>query len=1042
MPAKKLSEYQSKWLWNYFNEIPAEFDYLSKDKQVLLPTLNDNLVVKLDDGSKRRMKRGLVKLNKSRNDVISWVNTKLNNKEHNDASFFVEKMQTGVQSSEDSEELYIMIRHFETIDTIFINEVGGISQHNPLENAHELMCSVNKPVSKENIRFSTSFVDTFGSKSYYNVFVTFICTLLRFFRAYHFTFLEVNPLLRREKQFIPLDFACLMDDTATYLLNQNEKNVIEMNYLKDTSYPIEEFIHTLDQKTGGSLKFKLLNPRGNIWTLIAGGGASVVYTDAICNLGYAYSLANYGEYSGNPPKELVYEYVNAIFNEMKQVDGSKILFIGGGIANFTDIKKTFSGIIQAMEEHIEMLQNTTIYVRRGGPNYKQGLELFKTLADTHNLTCHIHGPECEITQIVSDALENNITTDVTIPKNDFQNMMDDTLYKLSATQQFTFDFSSSDSFFIYSYQPVAIQRMIDFDYVCGKENPSISAIIDPRKKKDSFESFLWGSDTILIPLYNKLDYAITKHYTTYHVVNFASFRSAYQSTIDIMKYPTIKSISIIAEGIPEQYARKLIFYSKQTKTCILGPSTVGGIKPGLFRIGNTGGSVENINYCNLHKQGGTVAFVTRSGGLLNELCNIVNKTCDGVYQGMSIGGDRYPCSNFIDYVTMYQEDPNVSMIILLGEVGGMQEIYVANAVKSGQITKPVVGWCMGTAANYFTDNIQFGHAGASAHDNLETASFKNYFMEKCGIHVPSSFELLSTTIKNVFETLEKTEKYKTIRSKLQEEIQMANVTQRTLPDERTKIQMFSSISNEMGSELMYNNNPISSIVREKHSIGKTLGHLWLKTDIPDWMAGYLELILTITADHGAMVSGAHNTIIASRAGKDLVSSLCSGLLTIGDYFGGAINNAGRLFFHAQQSELPQDFVSRMNREKQLISGIGHKIKTKQNPDKRVELLLDYVKKHFPSYIFVKYGLAVEQITLQKRNNLILNVDGFIACSLLDCFNAIGYTKEDVSSIIENGLLNGFFVLGRTIGFIGHYYDQKRLKQGLYRVPSKDVKYIE
>ena len=85
---------------------------------------------------------------------------------------------------------------------------------------------------------------------------------------------------------------------------------------------------------------------------------------------------------------------------------------------------------------------------------------------------------------------------------------------------------------------------------------------------------------------------------------------------------------------------------------------------------------------------------------------------------------------------------------------------------------------------------------------------------------------------------------------------------------------------------------------------------------------------------------------------------------------------------------------------------------------------------------------MEQITLQKRNNLILNVDGFIACSLLDCFNSIGYTKEDVSSIIENGLLNGFFVLGRTIGFIGHYYDQKRLKQGLYRVPSKDVKYIE
>jgi ATP citrate (pro-S)-lyase len=198
----------------------------------------------------------------------------------------------------------------------------------------------------------------------------------------------------------------------------------------------------------------------------------------------------------------------------------------------------------------------------------------------------------------------------------------------------------------------------------------------------------------------------------------------------------------------------------------------------------------------------------------------------------------------------------------------------------------------------------------------------------------------------------------------------------------------------------------------------------------------------ITADHGAMVSGAHNTIVASRAGKDLISSLCSGLLTIGDYFGGALNEAGLLFYEASKNEEPKDFIKRMNKEHKLISGIGHKIKTKDNPDKRVEILYNYVKEHFPKYETVNYGFKVEAITLQKRNNLILNVDGFIACSLIDCMYNLDFSEDEIDEVLENGLFNGFFVLGRTIGFIGHWYDQRRLKQGLFRLNKNDIKYLK
>ena len=52
-----------------------------------------------------------------------------------------------------------------------------------------------------------------------------------------------------------------------------------------------------------------------------------------------------------------------------------------------------------------------------------------------------------------------------------------------------------------------------------------------------------------------------------------------------------------------------------------------------------------------------------------------------------------------------------------------------------------------------------------------------------------------------------------------------------------------------------------------------------------------------------------------------------------------------------------------------------------------------------------------------------------------------FSEDEINEVLENGLFNGFFVLGRTIGFIGHWYDQKRLKQGLFRLNKNDIKYL-
>ena len=106
-------------------------------------------------------------------------------------------------------------------------------------------------------------------------------------------------------------------------------------------------------------------------------GASVIYSDTICDLGGASELANYGEYSGAPSEQQTYDYAKTILGLMtkeKHPDG-KVLIIGGGIANFTNVAATFKGIVKALQQFQPKLveHNIRIFVRRAGPNYQEGL---------------------------------------------------------------------------------------------------------------------------------------------------------------------------------------------------------------------------------------------------------------------------------------------------------------------------------------------------------------------------------------------------------------------------------------------------------------------------------------------------------------------------------------------------------------------------------------------------------------------------------------------------------------------------------------------
>ena len=307
----------------------------------------------------------------------------------------------------------------------------------------------------------------------------------------------------------------------------------------------------------------------------------------------------------------------------------KILIIGGGIANFTNVAATFKGIIRALQQFKAPLINhkVRIYVRRGGPNYQEGLKAMRLLGESLGVPIKVYGPDTHITEIVPLALGvaskrknelHSIPPTPNVPASPKASSSDpvdvpqepavgsihpsgertqpnDQIIRFdtvtSATQRPSYrPFDASTRSFVYGLQPRAIQGMLDFDFSCGRATPSVAAMIYPFGGHH-IQKFYWGTKETLLPVYTTLSEAVKKHPDVDVLVNFASSRSVYSSTLETLEFPQIKAIALIAEGVPERHAREILHLAAKKQVLIIGPATVGGIKPGCFRIGNSGGYV-------------------------------------------------------------------------------------------------------------------------------------------------------------------------------------------------------------------------------------------------------------------------------------------------------------------------------------------------------------------------------------------------------------------------------------------------------------------
>lgn len=365
----------------------------------------EKLVAKPDQLFGKRGKLGLLFVNKNLDEIKKWVQERMDKettigKVSGKLTHFLVEPFVPHQN-----EYYLAIKSTVTGDDIYFSTKGGMDIESVWDTVTTIPVAVDEDIETVDIR-SKLKDDIPGDKV--ETIAKYIKGLYKYYSALHFAYLEINPFAMDGNNVYPLDMVAKIDNTADYECASKWGNIPFPAPFGRLLTKEEAYVKELDSKTGASLKLTVLNENARLWTLVAGGGASVIYTDTIVDLGFAGDLANYGEYSGDPNKELTYEYTKTILSLLTKTKNpkGKVLLVGGGIANFTDVAKTFAGIIQAVTEYKDKLKegNVKIYVRRGGPNYKEGLRLMREMGEKLGIPIDVYGPEMHMTKIVSMGL--------------------------------------------------------------------------------------------------------------------------------------------------------------------------------------------------------------------------------------------------------------------------------------------------------------------------------------------------------------------------------------------------------------------------------------------------------------------------------------------------------------------------------------------------------------------------------------------------------------------------------------------------------------
>lgn len=262
---------------------------------------------------------------------------------------------------------------------------------------------------------------------------------------------------------------------------------------------------------------------------------------------------------------------------------------------------------------------------------------------------------------------------------------------------------------------------------CKEYGTQMVAGVTPGKGGESFEG---------IPIYNSVADAKLKTDCNVSVIYVppAFAADAIMEAVDA----DLDLVVCITEGVPVLDMVRVKRFMSGRRTRLIGPNCPGIITPGECKIGIMPGHI--------HKPG-KVGIVSRSGTLTYEAVDQSSRAGFGQSTCIGIGGDPVNGTNFIDALSLFQNDPQTEAIVMIGEIGGTAEEEAAEYIKA-HVKKPVVSFIAGASA---PAGRRMGHAGAIISGGKGTAADKFAALERAGVAIAKSPAQMGRVLAEVYK---------------------------------------------------------------------------------------------------------------------------------------------------------------------------------------------------------------------------------------------------------------------------------------------------
>ena len=243
-----------------------------------------------------------------------------------------------------------------------------------------------------------------------------------------------------------------------------------------------------------------------------------------------------------------------------------------------------------------------------------------------------------------------------------------------------------------------------------------------------------------VPVYDRVRDALEEHPATVSVVSVPA-PAVLDASLEAIA-AGIRLCLIMTERVPRRDTSRLLSRARESGCTVIGPNSLGMIRPGVAKLGTIGGRVDNVRRSFLP---GSVAILSRSGGMTTEIASFLTSRGIGQSIAIGVGGDAIVGANFTELIERLEDDPATRSVIVYGEPGGTAEEQLADRLLEKPSRLRIAAYLSGRFVDEL-EGIRFGHAAVLVEGGRGSVRGKEEALRKAGVVVATSFEELCDVV--------------------------------------------------------------------------------------------------------------------------------------------------------------------------------------------------------------------------------------------------------------------------------------------------------